>query len=290
MPWKAFFMPARPASRDMFTSEYFDCNDAFGHGAFQKRLMMLCALSAFLANIHALAFPLISKSVQYRCKQPYTNDSIAVVRNGTARDISGQIGRCLVYEDPVNPNDTQTVPCVEWEYDEEWANSTAVSSWNMVCGRKPLIVVMYAIQNAGPAVFVLTAGHFADNYGRVPVLFTAVAVLSISTVAGCMFSDYATHAVFKFFSSGSSILTMTSSAISLFEVTTHDNRPLSIAVSMTIGLLVADSWYFLLVPWNLRWERKLSVLPSASPGPAASLPAGRRVAALAYRYRELRPS
>ncbi|XP_037274415.2 solute carrier family 22 member 7-like [Rhipicephalus microplus] len=259
MPWKALFMPARHMSRDMFTCEYFDCNDAFGHGAFQKRLMMLCALSAFLANIHALAFPLISKSVQYRCKQPYANDSKAFGKNGAARDDSRQIGECLVYEDPADPNDTQTVPCVEWEYDEDRAKSTAVSTWNMVCGRKPLIVVMYAIQNTGPAVFVLTAGYFADNYGRVPVLLTAIAVLTISTVAVCVFRDYAVHAVFKFFSSGSSILTMTSSAISLFEVTTHDNRPLSIAVSITIGLLVADSWFFLLVPWSLCWERKLSV-------------------------------
>ncbi|KAH7961721.1 solute carrier family 22 member 7 [Rhipicephalus sanguineus] len=259
MSFKALLTPSRPTSKDLFTSEYFDCNDAFGHGPFQRRLMMLCALGAFLANIHALAFPLISKSVQYRCKQPHTNDSKAVVKNGTTSDVSGQIGRCLVYEDPADPNDTHTVPCVEWEYDEEWAKSTAVSKWNMVCQRKPLIVVMYAIQNAGPAVFVLTAGHFADNFGRVPVLFTAVAVLWVSTVGVCMFGDYATHAVFKFFSSGSSILTLTSSAISLFEVTTHDNRPLSIAVSITIGLLAADSWYFLLVPWNLRWERKLSV-------------------------------
>ncbi|KAL3243704.1 hypothetical protein MRX96_020092 [Rhipicephalus microplus] len=147
MPWKALFMPARHMSRDMFTCEYFDCNDAFGHGAFQKRLMMLCALGAFLANIHALAFPLISKSVQYRCKQPYANDSKAFGKNGAARDDSGQIGECLVYEDPADPNDTQTVPCVEWEYDEDRAKSTAVSTWNMVCGRKPLIVVMYAIQN-----------------------------------------------------------------------------------------------------------------------------------------------
>ncbi|KAH6938640.1 hypothetical protein HPB50_011220 [Hyalomma asiaticum] len=254
-------MPARPTLKDLFTSEYFDCSDAFGHGTFQKRLMLLCALSAFLANAHALAFPLISKSVQYRCKQPYTNDSKTDAQYASTAHFAGggQIGQCLVYEDPDDPNDTQTVPCLEWEYDEEWAKTTAVSEWNMVCGRKALIVIMYAIQNAGPAVFVLTAGYFADNVGRVPVLLTAVVVLLVSTIAICVCWDYATHAAFKFFSSGSSMLTLTSTAISLFEVTIHDKRPLSVAVSITIGLLAADSWYFFLVPWNLRWERKLCV-------------------------------
>ncbi|KAL3243705.1 hypothetical protein MRX96_020093 [Rhipicephalus microplus] len=83
---------------------------------------------------------------------------------------------------------------------------------------------------------------------------------------------------------------MTSSAISLFEVTTHDNRPLSIAVSITIGLLVADSWFFLLVPWSLRWERKLSVflLPALVLLPTFLL--GPRVATLAHCYREVQPS
>ncbi|XP_075534910.1 solute carrier family 22 member 7-like [Dermacentor variabilis] len=260
MHWIALLSPARPTSRDLFTSEYFDCNDAFGHGTFQKRLMLLCALGAFLANIHALAFPLISKGVQYRCKQPHTSDSAAALKVATAaREVGGQIGRCVVYEDPHNPNDTQTVPCQEWEYDEEWVNTTAVSKWNMVCGRKALITIMYAIQNAGPAVFVLTAGYFADTIGRVPVLLSAVGVLLVSTVAICLLNDYVAHAVVKFFSSGSALLTLTSSAISLFEVTIHDKRPLNIAVSATFGLLASDSWYFFLVPWNLRWERKLCV-------------------------------
>ncbi|KAH7967436.1 hypothetical protein HPB49_024847 [Dermacentor silvarum] len=251
---------ARPKLRDLFTSEYFDCNDAFGHGTFQKRLMLLCALGAFLANTHALTLPLISAGVQYRCKQQYDNDSVAAAKYASAaHEAGGQIGRCLVYEDPDDPKDSQTVPCQEWEYDEEFANRTAVSKWNMVCGRKALITIMYAIQNAGPAVFVLTAGHFADTMGRVPVLLTAVAVLLVSTVAICLVNDYAAHAALKFFSSGSAILTLTTSAISLFEVTIHDKRPLSIAVSITLGLLAADAWYFLLLPWNLRWERKLCV-------------------------------
>ncbi|KAH7966978.1 hypothetical protein HPB49_021148 [Dermacentor silvarum] len=222
--------------------------------------MVLCALGAFLANTHALAFPLISNGVKYRCKQQYANDSAAAAKYASAaHEAGGEIGRCLVYEDPNDPNDTQTVPCQEWEYDEELAKRTAVSEWNMVCRNKALIVIMYAIQNAGPAVLALAAGHIADNVGRVPVLLAAVAVLSVSTAAMCMCRDYVTHAVLKFFSSGSAILSMTTSAISLFEVTTHDNRPLHIAVSVTLGLLAADSWYFFLVPWNLRWERKLCI-------------------------------
>ncbi|KAH7965857.1 hypothetical protein HPB49_011604 [Dermacentor silvarum] len=250
----AFLVSPHLQEKDLLTSESFDCYDAFGHGTFQKRLMLLCALGAFLANSHALAFPLISRGVEFKCKQPlpYLNISAAASEDGA------QLGRCLAYENPAEPNNSRTVPCREWDYDDVRAETTVVSAWNLVCQRKLLIAGMSAIQNAGAAIFVLVAGYVADSVGRVPVLVAATVVLMVSTASSCLSGDYVTHAALKFFSAGSSTLTMAFSAISLFEVTTHDNRPLHIAVSGTLGLLASDVLYFFLLQLDFRWELKLA--------------------------------
>ncbi|XP_075535128.1 solute carrier family 22 member 13-like [Dermacentor variabilis] len=251
-----FLVTSIAATKELLISESFDCYDAFGHGAFQKRLMLLCALGAFLANSHALAFSLISRGVDYRCKQPlpYSNISAAA-----SEELAEQLGRCLVYEDPAEPNNSRTVACREWQYDDEHARTTVVSAWNLVCQRKLLVLGMSVVQNAGSAMFVLVAGYVADKIGRAPVLVAAALVLMVSASASCFSSDYTTYAVLKFFTAGSSTLTMIFSAISLFEVTTHDNRPLHIAVSCTLGLLACDAWYFFMLQWSLRWEIALAV-------------------------------
>ncbi|KAL1485255.1 hypothetical protein MTO96_032079 [Rhipicephalus appendiculatus] len=247
-------------TKALLISESFDCNDAFGHGTFQKRLLLLCALGAFLANSHALAFSLISRSVDYRCKQPSPQSNMSAVASEEAE----QLGQCLVYEGLAEDNVSRTVPCREWEYDEERARTTVVSAWNLVCQRKLLISVMSVVQNTGAAVFALVAGYVADSIGRAPVLVAAALMLLVSASASCLSGDYATHAALKFFSAGSSTLTLIFSAISLFEVTTHDNRPLHVAVSGTLGLLASDVWYFFMLQWSLRWDLELAafILPA----------------------------
>ncbi|KAH7961996.1 solute carrier family 22 member 16 [Rhipicephalus sanguineus] len=170
--------------------------------------------------------------------------------------------RCLVYE--AEGNVSRAVPCREWEYDVERARTTVVSAWNLVCQRKLLIAVMSVVQNSGAAVFALVAGYVADSIGRAPVLVAAALVLLVSASASCLSGDYVTHAALKFFSAGSSTLTLIFSAISLFEVTTHNNRPLHVAVSGTLGLLASDVWYFFMLQWSLRWDLELAtfILPA----------------------------
>ncbi|KAH6940156.1 hypothetical protein HPB50_025964 [Hyalomma asiaticum] len=261
-----FLVSPALTTKDLLVSESFDCEDAFGHGAFQKRLILLCALGAFLANSHALAFSLISRSVDYRCNLPSPQPNVSAI----AAEEAEQLGRCLVYEYLEEGNVSRTVPCREWEYDEERARTTVVSAWNLVCQRKVLIAGVSVVQNAGSAVFGLAAGYLADSIGRAPVLVAAALVLLVSATASCLSRDYVTHAALKFFSAGSSTLTLIFSAVSLFEVTTHSNRPLHVAVSGTLGLLASDAWYFCMLQLGLRWELKLAVfiLPSLALLPA----------------------
>ncbi|XP_077512858.1 organic cation/carnitine transporter 2-like [Amblyomma americanum] len=261
----AVLMLRRLPSKDMLVSESFDCYDAFGHGKFQMRLMLLCSLGAFLANAHGLSFSMISRDVGYTCKLPSLFNDSAVTGNNasTSLEPGGQSNQCLAFEDPDDPDNTRRVSCQEWEYDEEWKKTTVVSEWDLVCQRKWLLLFMSLLQNVGATLFIPTVGPLADRVGRVPVLLASALVLAVCTAGGCLATTYRTLAVSLFLSSGSSALIMALSAISLFEVTAHSNRPLHIIVTATLGLVFSDFWYFSIIPANISWRLKnaLFLLP-----------------------------
>ncbi|KAK8757163.1 hypothetical protein V5799_000134 [Amblyomma americanum] len=260
-------IPGRVLSKDLLTSESFDCYDAFGHGIFQRRLLVLCTLAAFLTNAHGYALKLISKDVEYWCKQPATSNISevawrnAVVPEGTY----GRSSRCYLYELPEDPNNTEAIPCQEWEYGDERERMSIVSEWNLVCERRLLKAAITAVHNAGASFFPFAAGPIADSIGRMPVLLTAIALFTVSTVIGCLHTSFVIYTTIKFFASGSVSVVGCLTVVSLFEVTTHENRPLHILFSITLGIILSDLWYVAFVPFELGWKLKQAIflLPTA---------------------------
>ncbi|KAL1421434.1 hypothetical protein MTO96_004127 [Rhipicephalus appendiculatus] len=66
----ALFFPRRLAAADLLTSEYFDCQEGFGDGVFQWRLLMLCTVAIFLINGQVVLIPAVSSDVDHWCKRP----------------------------------------------------------------------------------------------------------------------------------------------------------------------------------------------------------------------------
>ncbi|XP_077512782.1 solute carrier family 22 member 4-like [Amblyomma americanum] len=267
---------SRLESKDLLTSESFDCRDAFGHGFYQSRLMLICAIAAFVASSHSFVFSLISGDVEFWCKQPWQfkfslNDSTDAVVPSPANRTSDP---CRIYDEHSNGQNSSTgVPCQQWEYDNDWAKTTVVSEWNLVCQRQPLTSLMIMIQTTGAAVFALVAGLTADYAGRAPVLVLSLAILLVSAVGSCLSRNYTEHATAKFFTSGSSTVAMEMTGVVLFEVSTHDHRPLRIVVAGVIGLVLGDLWYVAMIPVKLDWEVKqvVFILPGVLLLPAAFL-------------------
>ncbi|KAH8026990.1 hypothetical protein HPB51_000838 [Rhipicephalus microplus] len=158
----------------------------------------------------------------------------------------GKTSRCRRYEYPKEPNGTtpQTILCDEWEYgdDDEPARTSAVSDWNLVCQRDTLIIVMVVVHCFGSCLFSAAAGCLADSVGRMPVLLAGVVVLIISTAIGCLSRSFHTFVVAKFFSSGGVSAVMITTITSVFEVTTHSNRPLQIIFAGMLAVLFSDIW------------------------------------------------
>ncbi|KAL1436966.1 hypothetical protein MTO96_048987 [Rhipicephalus appendiculatus] len=260
--------PRRLMYKDFLTSESFDCYDAFGHGTFQRRLLLLCTIAPFLANLHGCLFRLILRDVEYWCKlpapPPHYNISLVEWRNLLLpEEIDGQLSRCRRYGNPHTPNGStpDTIPCTEWAYsdDGDLSRTSIVSDWDLVCQRRVLVDVMIAVHCFGACLLTIMAGSLADSVGRMPVLLAAVTILVISTVAGCLSKSYVTFVAVKFFSSGSVAAVMNITVMSAFEVTTHNNRPLHVIFAGTLGLLFSDIWYATIAPLEVGWMLKQTV-------------------------------
>ncbi|KAL1428435.1 hypothetical protein MTO96_002812 [Rhipicephalus appendiculatus] len=179
------FFPQRLARYDLRTSESFDCQECFGYGAFQKRLFILLILSGFSVISQTSIVTLVFGDGDHWCKRPMGfNISAAEWKNiAIPLEADGRLSKCRIYERCVPPvdlspskpaadgqrqavNDTREIPCDEWEYDDSVADSTAVSSWNLVCHRRLLRIAVVALQYAGAVIFLVTSGLYADSLSR----------------------------------------------------------------------------------------------------------------------------
>ncbi|XP_050044139.2 solute carrier family 22 member 7-like [Dermacentor andersoni] len=258
-------VPRRLLSKDLLTSESFDCADAFGHGTFQRRLLLLCTIATFLANIHGFVLQLIMRDVKYRCKLPapppqYNSSPVAWRSLLIPTEADGELSLCRRYEHPKEPNGStpNTIPCGEWVYDDddEPARTSIVSDWDLVCQRRILVSMMIAVHSFGSFLFTVVAGSLADAIGRLPVVLACAVALIVSTVAACLSETYVMFVAVKFVSSGSVTAVMNITILSVFEITTHNNRPLHVIFAGTLGLLFSDMWYATVATVRLGWMLK----------------------------------
>ncbi|KAK8768021.1 hypothetical protein V5799_005197 [Amblyomma americanum] len=255
------FLPYRVENQDLLSSEEFDCYDGFGHGAFQRRLLLLLALAIFLKNGHVYATTLTMGEVDHWCKRPqHWNMSTQEWKNAAIPlEADGQYSRCHQYANPYKSNDTSTVPCTAWEYDEDQAATSMVSQWDLVCDRRFLRGALVLLNVFSFTVVGIGAGSVADTVGRTPVLMAITVSLLASTIVLCLGRTFPVHAVAKFIASGSAAAHLIDSGTLFFEVTIHENRPLHIAVAGVVAVICSELWFEMMKLVRTNWKLKQAV-------------------------------
>ncbi|KAH6935826.1 hypothetical protein HPB50_010334 [Hyalomma asiaticum] len=229
------FSRRRLEELDLHTADCFDCNDIFGSGSFQRRLLLVAVLSTFVMHCHTVAFALISQDVDHWCRQPRELNLSATDWKTAAIpvDAEGQFSRCLVYSNPGNVNDTGAVECNAWDYDAARASTTIISRWNLFTARDRRSLWS-------------RTGHMADRGGRKPVLWVSVSMLLIVTFAGCFADTYSMYLSTRFLAAGFGAINVAVSLVMLFEASGCCHRVLMTCFAASFPFLLSDMWSQLL--------------------------------------------
>ncbi|XP_050046681.1 solute carrier family 22 member 7-like [Dermacentor andersoni] len=284
-------LPQRLAGADLRTSEFFDGEEAFGHGPFQRMMLVLILLGLFSAVCQTVVMSLVTGDVDHWSK-PLAgfNISAANWKNiAIPIEADGRFSRCRIYERCKPPADhidsaehrksgvVQTgtdewynrcfqdtseprhVPCEELDYDVRTAEASAVSSWNMVCHQRLLPATLLVQHNAGAVVSLILAGPFVDYVGRRAMLLdSAVAVVTFAA------TDCVRYAVVRFLTEANLVVHTIFTSLMHFEVMTHAHRLQHVLLLVVLGLTLCEIWIVIVNAVVTDWRLKQVIFLAAT--------------------------
>ncbi|KAH7938842.1 solute carrier family 22 member 7 [Rhipicephalus sanguineus] len=288
----------RLAGLDLRTSESFDCEECFGHGPFQKRMLFLILLGTFITHCQTLVVSLVTGDVNHWCKPPggFNISTAEWKHTAIPMETDGTFSRCRVYErcKPLAEHDTlvdhedvaaealaagswynrcfpeqvqdinstRDVPCEAWDYDVRTAESSAVSTWNMVCDRRLMRVVLATMQSSGGVIALILVGAFADYIGRRTLLLGSSIAMLTCTIGTFLATGYAYYATARFLAGGSMAVNGVFTYILPFESMTHAHRPQQVLLLAIIGVALCEVWIVVINPILIDWRLKQFILLS----------------------------
>ncbi|XP_054934082.1 solute carrier family 22 member 7-like [Dermacentor andersoni] len=273
----------RLAGADLRTSESFDCEEAFGHGPFQTRMLVLILLELFSAVSQTLVMSLVTGDVDHWCKPLAGFNISAADWKNIAIPIKaeGCFSRCRIYERCKPPadhgdsaehrksgvvqtaadewynrcfqdtSDPRHVPCEELDYDVRTAEASAVSSWNMVCHQRLLPATFLDLDNAGAVVSLILAGAFVDYLGRRTTLLDSAAAVVTFAAKDCV-----RYAVVCLLTGASVAVQTIFTSLRQFEVMTHAHRLQHVLLLVVLGLTLCEIWIVIVDAVVTDWRLK----------------------------------
>ncbi|GAA6219666.1 solute carrier family 22 member 5-like [Lates japonicus] len=171
-------------------------------GPFQRRVFFLLCLTSIPCGYNILSVIFLLASPPHRCHIPaHSNLSQDWIQASIPVQVAGQPERssCSRYELDMVQNLSTSVPglspevlisslkqegCKDgWTYSTEYYQSTVVTEFNLVCSdqwKQPLTSLIYFL---GGLCGCFISGQLSDRFGRKPVLFGAIILLSVFSSA-----------------------------------------------------------------------------------------------------------
>ncbi|XP_077547659.1 solute carrier family 22 member 7-like [Haemaphysalis longicornis] len=242
---------------DIQTSEGFDCEEVFGSGQFQNRLILISVVALWAAHCHTLAFSLISTDIDHWCKQPSDVNLSAHdwKRIAIPVETDGQRSKCTVFTNLSDRNDTNVVECNAWDFDPEHAKSTIVSEWNLVCDRRSLRMLVTAISMAGALFSLVTSAYCGDYFGRRPVILVCITIALPATLLCCFARTYPLYVCTGFLMTGCTISSYALIVTIFVESCSLARRPALVSFCVMTSLILAEACTTVLKRGpNLSWS------------------------------------
>ncbi|XP_075555683.1 solute carrier family 22 member 7-like [Dermacentor variabilis] len=251
----------------------------FGHGKFQRLILLCTQLAVFCTVIHVVTRVNLARPVEHWCGPPpaYANLPPEMWKNASIPlEEDGSYSKCVRYEPPFVAGGEEnasaylrhhrgTVPCdAGWNYAASTRNSI-VAEWDLVCHRRWILSLLATSYAAGAVVVTPFSGVAADRLGRRPVLGASLFVLLVAGIVLAFARTLLVFAALSFVVSASAGSLLVISVVLLFEVTDSSRRVLYCCVALAGGLSAAKVYgqlfYELVQDWSL--FQLINMIPTA---------------------------
>ncbi|XP_075539483.1 solute carrier family 22 member 6-like [Dermacentor variabilis] len=231
--------------------------NVIGHGDFQRLIFGFTIVAQMVLLCHSNVLALITDPVDHWCRPPRELSGMSVARwknVGIPADEVGRFSQCRVYVRPgATPNDTETVPCDSWDYDEVEAHRSARSYWNLVCHRSWLLSLGNGVFMSGALIVVPFMGYLADTEGRKPVIIVASFVLMTTAIASCFAEAFPLYLALIFVNSACASTVHIITVILMFEVAPLQYRTFYMGLGNSLGVLFVEMLFVFVTAVRIGW-------------------------------------
>ncbi|KAH8363040.1 hypothetical protein KR084_004647 [Drosophila pseudotakahashii] len=172
-------------------------------GRYQKIIYFLICLTSIPVAFHKLAGVFLLAKPDFRCELPYENGSTTYELSSNLWNLSFPPGeKCAYYdvsytEDYLNGSiprsSNETKSCSRYVYDQSKYLNSAVTEWDLVCGRDFMAATSDSLFMLGVLLGSIVFGQLSDKYGRKPILFASLVIQVLFGVLAGVAPEYFTY-------------------------------------------------------------------------------------------------
>jgi len=210
-------------------------------GLWHFMVLVLLIPAALLPGMWSVLFVFSGYVAKHRCAVPTCDDERSLYiepwLNFSIPEENDGWSSCSVYKQ-MNGSEltcseerftTEYEECKDFIFDTSLFTSTVVSEFSLVCDGEQgqvLVDLGYSMYSVGVFLGVLVPGFFSDRFGRKKMMFLAMAVSAISTLASAFVQDYTTFLVLRVFNGFGTLGTFVTMCILSVEITSQRYKSL----------------------------------------------------------------
>ncbi|EDV44241.1 uncharacterized protein Dana_GF16119 [Drosophila ananassae] len=172
-------------------------------GRYQKIIYILICLTSIPVAFHKLAGVFLLAKPEFRCLLPFEEQNATYELSPNLWNLSYPQGEVCEYYDvgytqeyltgSIPRSSNQTTGCSRYVYDQSKYLNSAVTEWNLVCGRGFLAAFSDSLFMLGVLLGSIVFGQLSDKYGRKPILFASLVIQVLFGVLAGVAPEYFTY-------------------------------------------------------------------------------------------------
>ncbi|EDV90527.1 organic cation transporter protein [Drosophila grimshawi] len=251
-----------------------------GFGRYQRRIYLLLCLPAIVCAFHKLAGVFLLARPEHRCRLPHEEAPVATYQSLPPAhwllaypldEMTGKLNTCeyynVAYNDSYlsgNLSDTTsgTLTCSSYLYDQSKYRNSAVTEWNMVCGRSLLSATSDSLFMVGVLLGSFIFGHLSDKWGRKPTFFASLVIQLVFGITAGLAPDYFTYTIARLIVGATTSGVFLVAYVIAMEMVGASYRlfaGVTVQMFFSVGFMLTAGFAYLIRDW--RWLQIALTLP-----------------------------